>query len=204
MERETSVELWGLFQQACSLTESDIHEHLPVLRKLAEQCDHVTEFGLRWANGSTVAFLAAQPTVLVSWDLNPYHVVSQQVLNLMQLAGRTSFQPRVGDSTQVNIEGTDLLFIDTLHTARQLQAELRRHAFVECNKVRRFLVFHDVETFGHFGEDGNEGGLMDAIRWFHKNNFPLWRPVHHSTRNNGLLILQREADFEENGLPELV
>lgn len=203
MERCTDVELWGLYQKACRDAE-DIKEHLPVLRKLAGQCDHVTEFGLRWANGSTIAFLAAQPTVLVSWDINPHAVVSAQVQQLLLHAGRTSFQPRVGDSTQVNIEGTDLLFIDTLHTAKQLQAELKRHAFVDCNKVRRFLVLHDVETFKHQGEDGSPGGLLDAVRWFHKNNFPLWRPIHHSTRNNGLLVLQREADFEQNGAPELL
>ena len=191
-----------LYRQALE-TETDINEHLPVLRKLASQCDHVTEFGFRWGAGSTVAFLAAQPTVLVSWDVDPYVIIHQRTYDLLYYSGRTLFQPRVGDSTQVNIEGTDLLFIDTFHTAKHLAAELRRHAFVDVNKVRRFLAFHDTETFGHVGEDGSEGGLLDAIHWFNKNNFPLWRPIYQSETCNGLLILQREADFEVNGEPTL-
>lgn len=183
------------YRQALESAE-DINEHLPILRKLAAQCSHVTEFGLRGGTGSTVAFLVAQPVVLVSWDINPFAVVSQRTADLIYHAGKTRFQPRVGDTTQINIEGTDLLFIDTLHTSRQLQAELRRHAFVDNNKVRRFLVFHDTQTFGHYGEDGSAGGLLDAIQWFQKNNFPLWRPVYQNTLCNGLLILQREADWE--------
>lgn len=181
-----------------ALTEaSDICEHLPVLRRLGESCSHITEFGLRWGSGSTVAFLAAQPTVLISWDINPWAVISQSVADLVYYSGKTSFQPRVGDSTQINIEGTDLLFIDTLHNIKQLSAELRRHAFVDNNKVRRFLVFHDTETYGELGDDGGQG-LNYALHWFNKNNFPLWRPIYQSKANNGLTVLQREADWEVN------
>ena len=41
-------------------TPSDINEHLPTLRKYAEECDHITEMGVRWIV-STYAFLAAKP-----------------------------------------------------------------------------------------------------------------------------------------------
>ena len=175
---------------------SDIHEHLPLLRALAEKCEHVTELGLRWANGSTVAFLAAQPRALVSWDLDPRAVVSGRVQALLGMAGRTRFQPRVGDTLEVEVEETDLLFFDTYHTGKHLYAELMRHG----DKARKYLVFHDTITFGIVGEDGVEPGLRAAIKRFRRERWPLWRVLEDRENCNGLVVLQRETDWErENG-----
>lgn len=166
---------------------SDINEHLPLLRSLASECDHVTEFGLRWATGSTVAFLAARPRTLVSWDMNPTAVVSQAVADLLACTERTRWQPRVGDTLEITIEETDLLFIDSYHTARHLKAELERHG----HKARRYLVFHDTVTFGDRGEDGSDPGLRAAIRWFQKEHmFPLWELIEDRKNNNGLVVLR--------------
>ncbi len=43
---------------------SDINEHLPVLKKYAEQCDHVTEMGVRYIV-STFALVLAKPKKLM-------------------------------------------------------------------------------------------------------------------------------------------
>ncbi len=192
IERSPSPELQLLFD-ACVGQSSDINEHLPFLRELASKCEHVTEMGMRGARGSTVAFLAAQPQEFISWDLNPYAIVSQAVADLVPLAGRTQFQPRVGDSLKINIEETDLLFIDTLHTARQLRDELLRHGMnnERQSKVRKYLVFHDTVTFGEKGEDGSLPGLRASLRWFRREQaFPLWKPVYDAENNNGLFVLQ--------------
>lgn len=167
---------------------SDIHEHLPVLREYASRCDHVTEMGLRWATGSTIAFLAAQPKKLVSWDLEPKHVVSDNVRTLLQHAGATAWEPRCGNTLEIApIEPTDFLFIDTLHTYKQLWAELERHG----DKVRKWIGFHDTETFGYKDEDGGDVGLRMAIyKWQKEERFPLWRVVYDSRKNNGLTIIQ--------------
>lgn len=181
---------------------SDINEHLPLLRHLAERCDHITEFGVRNANGSTIALLAGQPEKLVSWDIDPRAVISSGIADLLNCAqaephswdlrvGRTKFEPRVGDTLQITIESTDMLFIDTLHTFDQLKTELTRHADRADCRVRKWIVFHDVETFGKTGEDGKEPGLILAIRWFQKNNFPIWGLKHHWRNNNGLAVLER-------------
>jgi len=174
---------------AAKATPSDIHEHLDVLRELSAKCEHVTEFGLR-TGMSTIALLAGQPKTLISWDINPLSVVSQHVANLVMVAGKTSFQPRVGSTLDVTIEPTDLLFIDTLHTYKQLRDELWRHAHPETSKVKRYLVFHDTSTFGFEGEDGTQPGLRGAIRWFQKNAFPLWRLAEDRQNNNGLVVLE--------------
>jgi hypothetical protein len=193
--RETPVVLESHFQNLKDVP-SDINEHLPILRELASECEHVTEMGMRGANGSTVAFLAAQPRTFVAWDLNPVSVVSQAVLDLlkMNIGGRTQFQPRVGNTLEILIEPTDLLFIDTLHTAQQLLAELKRHADPLEMKVKKYLVFHDTMTFGMKGEDGTEPGLRAAIRFFQKNHaFPQWELLHDFPNNNGLVVLKSAA-----------
>lgn len=170
---------------------SDINEHLPLLRELASSCEHVTEFGLRGADGSTIALLAGQPESFITYDINPFAVISEAVAGLVLLnanGGRTSFQPRVGDTLKVTIEHTDMLFIDSLHTARQLKAELTRHGW----KVKKYLVFHDTTTFGHQGEDGSTPGLRTAIRQFQKyEQFPLWQLIEDRDNNNGLVVLER-------------
>lgn len=174
----------------------DICEHLPLLRELASKCDHVTEFGSRWMNGSTVALLAAQPKSFVSWDIDPTAVLSNRAAVLHALRGKTSFQPRVGNTLEIVIEPTDLLFIDSLHTARQLRDELDRHLFLPNvwppkPTVRKYIVFHDTMTFGLKGEDGSEPGLRAAIRHGQNNSFPLWNLTHDLENNNGLVVLSR-------------
>lgn len=175
-----------------ALEPSDINEHIELLRKLASECDHVTEFGMRGGN-STAAFLAAQPDTLISWDINPYAVVSQRTADLLSVAGHTAFQPRVGDTLKIApIEPTDMLFIDTLHTAKQLKAELERHVDPITRPVRKYLVFHDTATFGTVGEDGSEPGLRAAIRYFQRcHSFPLWELIEDRQNCNGLVVLRR-------------
>lgn len=193
------------YYQRCVKEPSDINEHLPLLRELASECAHVTEFGLRWANGSTVAFLAAQPAEFISYDIDPLAVASETVRSLASNAGRTKFQPRCGNTLSIQlIEPTDLLFIDSYHTARHLLSELERHVDPLRNAVRKYLIFHDTATFGQVGEDGSTPGLRTAIRQFQKYHaFPLWNAVHAKRgvmdfeNNNGLIVLTRESWNEE-------
>lgn len=163
-----------MYEKAC-VGPTDIHEHLPLLRLLASRCDHVTEFGMRWARGSTLAFLAAQPKTFVSWELDPVFVTDRRVNDLTHVAGRTSFQPRTGNTLEITIEKTDMLFIDTLHTGRHLLSELERHVDPKNRPVAKYLAFHDTHLFGLVGEDGGPG-LRTAIRQFQRLfAFPLWQ-----------------------------
>lgn len=181
----------------------DIGEHLDLLRDLAAEVEHVTEFGVRNADGSTIALLAGQPKTLISYDVNPWALVNQNVADLLALGvgfddevhwkvGRTFWQPRVGDTLSMPpIEPTDLLFIDTRHHAKHLQAELVRHADPVANTVRKYLAFHDTTTFGYVSDDGQPPGLRDVIRWFQRcHSFPLWELVHDRQNCNGLVVLR--------------
>ncbi len=175
---------------------SDINEHMRTLRRLASECSHVTEMGMR-RGLSTLALLAAQPKTLISWDIDPRAILSEQCATLHRLAGETNFQPRCGNTLEISpIEPTDMLFIDTLHTFAQLKAELWRHVFPDhftgkclC-RVKRYIVFHDTETFGYVGEDKKQPGLLTAIEWFQRNAMPIWGVVEKYENCNGLLVLR--------------
>lgn len=187
------------FLQACS-KQSDINEHLPTLLRYGKECNHITEMGVRDVV-STWAWLMAQPDKLVCYD-----IVKSDAINLaIEHSDIINFIE--ADVLKIEIEETDLLFIDTLHTYTQLKQELALHA----SKVREYIVFHDVVTYGYKPEpsqfnthkgvvkqhekilanyvDGDKG-IMPAIEEFLDEN-PEWRVKEMFTNNNGLLIIQR-------------
>ena len=89
-------------------------------------------------------------------------------------------------TTDVEIEETDLLFIDTLHVYEQLKAELGKHA----GKVRKYIIMHDTVTFGTHGELSGTTGLMPAVNEFLASN-PQWKIKEVYTNLHGLTILER-------------
>jgi len=178
---EPAATLEDLFRRAAD-TPSDINEHCAKLRNLAADCKHVTEFGMRPAV-STVALLAGQPQRLVTYSDTPDPILSR----LQDQSGRTQFSAKAGNSLNVEIDETDLLFVDTIHTDGHLSAELARHA----DQVRRWIVLHDTETYGEKGEDGGPG-LLPALRRFMCAN-PQWSVVYHRQENHGLTVVSRDA-----------
>lgn len=162
---------------------SDINEHIPKLRELASQSRHVTEFGVRTAR-SSVGLLAGQPEVLRSYDTRRSPIVDR----FLDWAGRTDYRFHQADVLEVDIEPTDLLFIDTRHTAAQLYKELARHA----GKVGERIVLHDTQIFGERGEDGGPG-LLAALRQFLREH-PEWSVIYHVTNNHGLTVISRTKE----------
>jgi hypothetical protein len=89
------------------------------------------------------------------------------------------------DVLRVDIEETDLLFIDTWHVYGQLKEELRRHG----GKVRKYIVVHDTTTFGQRGETEGHAGLWPAVEEFlAAGTFAI--KVRYQN-NNGLTVLER-------------
>jgi predicted O-methyltransferase YrrM len=172
-----------LYQQAAN-TPSDIWEHLPLLRQIAEQYRHITEFGTGYGV-STVALLAAKPDVFVTYDRVP-----QDRVKMLETAAKnltnTRFEYRIADVREIEIEPTDFLFIDTWHVESQMNIELRLHA----NKVRSVIGFHDTETFGSVGESAGHRGISYAISRFLKEH-PEWEIREHRANNNGLTLMGR-------------
>lgn len=177
-----------IYKQYCE-TESDINEHLPTLRKYTEDCDSVIEMGVRTVV-STWAFLAGKPKSLVSIDIQHPEAFGASLENVNKALEEidTKFEFRLENTLTNEIEECDFLFIDTLHTYEQLIQELRRHG----NKAKKYLAFHDTETFGTVSEQGGRG-LNLAIAEFMLEN-PHWVTEKVYKNNNGLTILRRQDE----------
>lgn len=175
---------------------SAISEHMPTLRRLASGCDTVCEFGVK-RGMSTTALLLGCAGKVYSWDV----VETPQARQLEKLAGER-WVYTVADSKTANVPECDLLFIDSLHNYEQVKAEL-----LHADKVRRYLVFHDVTTFGEIGADGETGrwtwepvvhesvpaghwGVRPAIDEFMVEHWD-WRIAERHVNSHGLLVLQR-------------
>jgi hypothetical protein len=184
--RLTPERVWqyraALFTHLCHVP-TDVTDHLPLLYALARECQHVTEMGVHYGN-STVALLQAQPRRLVSYDI----VRTFQVNVLELLAGQTDFTFHQASTLEVEIEPTEMLFIDSQHTYDQLSQELALHG----GKVAKYIVMHDTETFGEHGfpkEIPGIRGLKPAIEEFtQRGEFAV---KFHIPQCNGLTVLER-------------
>jgi len=175
-----------LYKYHCE-SPSDINEHLPTLRDLASECSTVTEMGVRWVV-STWGLAEGRPKKLTSIDIQDpiiYNIDIEKVAEIIRGEG-IDFNFVLADTTQCDIEETELLFIDTWHVYEQLKVELERHG----NKATKYLVFHDTVTFADVGETEGHKGLLPALEEFLEAN-PHWKIKIHYGNNNGLLVLER-------------
>ena len=193
------------------ITPSDINEHLPILKNYAKNCQHITEMGVR-SVVSTYALVSANPRKIICIDL--HH--PKEWDNIWKSYGRNNmpsganrivdienycrdnniyFSFVVGDTTHIQIEETDLLFMDTLHSYTQLKTELSLHS----HKVKKYIILHDTESYKYTDEDsGRIGtnskdkiGLLPALEEFLESNSN-WK-IHEIFVNcNGLTVLKKD------------
>lgn len=170
-------------------TPSDINEHFPAILKYGSECDHITEMGVRGIV-STWGWLACAPKKLISYDIaDPSHwgASIQDVYDTAKAYG-IPFEFRLNDVLEIEIEETDLLFLDTAHLYTQVKAELALHS----SKVRKYICFHDTTSYETKGEDGIEGnGIWKAIEEFISNSNGEWVLHERFTNNNGFTIIKR-------------
>lgn len=175
------------FLEKCSIP-SDINEHLPTLKKYAEECDIIVEFGVRDVV-STWALLAGKPKEMISVDSSNCNLSDASKLALEEGIKFTFIQE---DSRIIDLPNhIDLLFIDTWHVYEQLKLELNRHS----NKVSKFIIMHDTTTFGINGETPGHIGLTPAINEFLISDIgSQWSVLEEYTNCNGLTILKRNYE----------
>ena len=153
-------------------TYSDINEHLETLYNLGKECSHITEMGVRWVS-STWPLVYSNPKKMISYDILKNPNISEVINLCNEYSINYSFEEK--DVLQLDIEPTELLFIDTLHTYNQLIKELEIHS----NKVSKYIVLHDTEHFGRLDEvvyqhasnvikeaPSTKAGLMTAVEDF--------------------------------------
>ena len=180
------------------ITPSDINEHIPTLVKYASECEHITEMGVRGIQ-STWAFLGGAPKKMISYDLynptryggNINHVY--QVAKLYNL----NYTFIEADVCKIDIEPTDLLFLDTWHAYSQLKFELNKHS----PNAKKYIIMHDTTSYQFRDEpltsehsdlvEYSGKGIWPAIEEFLIENKNKWVLLERHTNNNGLTILKR-------------
>jgi predicted O-methyltransferase YrrM len=190
-----------IYNILCSIP-SDINEHLPTIKNLASECDVVTEMGTRYVV-STWALVYANPKKIICYDINE-DFFNEGKKNIYEICKENDidFSFNRADTLNLDIEKTDLLLIDTLHTYFQLFSELSLHS----KNVNKYIIMHDTVSFGHCDEQiynhasqivknnnqTTKSGLVTAIDDFLKTEEGLnWRIDRIYTNNNGLTVLAR-------------
>jgi len=174
--------------------------HLSYMRLMAEDVDTVVELGVK--RGTSSSALCWCKKRLISYDIK----VIPTARRLQQFIG-PKWDLREEDTLKVRTEDVpehDLLFIDSLHTYKQVTCELA----IFPPKTRRFILFHDTITFATMGANGESGtylpqpenradfdskshGIRFAIDEFMIRN-PEWRIVRHAPFGHGLLTLEKK------------
>lgn len=162
-------------------TNTDMVGHYATLIRLGSQCEHITEFGVRTGN-STACWVLARPTTLVCVDLSLQPLTDGEIFDKAVKEVGINFTLKEADTRELDIEETDLLFIDTEHTPEVLSKELERSG----NKARKFIVFHDTVYFPD---------LWKAINPFLEKN-PQWSIKEQHNNCYGLTVLERNNQRE--------
>lgn len=161
-----------------TLEASDINEHLPKLKELANECKHVTEMWVRtWL--SSVALLMWCDNV-ISYDLYS----NDNIKEIQEICPNWDF--RIWSTLEIDIEPTEMLFIDTLHNWEQLRQELSKHS----DKVSKYIVFHDTVSFWKNWETSEEWLLKPMKEFLQEHNE--WKEFKVYYNNNGLTIWKRK------------
>jgi cephalosporin hydroxylase len=177
------------YEKYCNL-QGDIYKHLPMLNKLANECKSVTEFGVR-TGISTRAFLNST-CKLRSYDIT-LDVSVMNMFNVVQYH-KKDCEYIIANSLNIEIEETDMLFIDSNHTYQHLSQELNLHH----SKVKKYIAFHDtyicgfVDLLEYSAPTTNplKVGLLTAIIDFMIDH-PEWKFKYHTIENNGLTVIER-------------
>lgn len=177
---------------------SDINEHIPTIIKYGSECEHITEMGVRGIV-STWAWLGCAPKKLISYDLHDPSRWGGDIKLVYSTAKAygLDFEFKLNDVLKVEIEETDLLFIDTWHAYDQLKEELRLHS----NKVRKYICFHDTTSYefrdeplfheNSWKKESSGKGIWPAIKEFLDENKDKWKLKERFTNNNGFTIIER-------------
>jgi signal peptidase I len=190
----------NMYDLLCN-TPSDINEHLPTIKKYASDCSTVTEMGTRFVI-STWALVEANPKKITCYDINlNFFIQGKKNIEEVCQNKNIDFKFIEGDTLKIEIENTDLLFIDTLHRYEQLISELNRHA----KNVNKYIILHDTVSFANVDEfiylhasdiikntPSKKEGLIQAINDFlETEDGKKWKIHDVYTNNNGLTVLKK-------------
>ncbi len=197
-----------LYERHCN-ERSDINEHVPVLRDLAKQCGSVVEIGLRtmvssWGILQGLSENSENERSYLGIDLSYPPKETFDQATALSAGNGIDFQFLKANDMEIDINPTDMLFIDSLHTYCHLSYELEKFS----PKVRKFIAMHDTSApWGDQDDDAYNGNYSEYPAAINRNKRGLWPAVEdflachpewellaRRFNNHGFTILQRVAE----------
>jgi hypothetical protein len=187
-------------------TPSDINEHIPLLKKLSSECSTVVEIGLRsvvstWGLLEGLAESSSKKKTYVGIDLCAPIQAKLDMAKCLAENNKIEFNFIEENSMYAEIDQTDLLFIDSLHTYAHLTYELERYS----GRVTKYIAMHDTSApwgdmddslyYGNYSEypkyiDKTKRGLWPAVVDFLARH-PEWKLEARHENCHGFTILKR-------------
>lgn len=161
------------------------------VHRYAKKVRHITEFGTgKGLVTSAILWGQGKYTKLISYDL----VGTKEVKELKDVAKteRKYFSYLWWDTTQLIIDKTDMLIIDTKHNANHLWAELYDNAPM----VDKYIIICGTEEFGEFGEDEWHLWLGASIKKFVDESWK-WKVKIKDSNWYWFTILERKWIIEK-------
>ena len=143
----------------------------------ASKVSHITELGV-YTGLTTTAFLLGQPKILRSYDITEKYFHIKPEIEKLATQSNIDFKFQLGDSCKIEIEPTEMLFIDTNHKEKITTQELNLHH----SKVSKYIMLHDTTEWP---------GVMLAIAKFLPNHQE-WKIVFHDNKGCGLTVLEKD------------
>jgi len=144
--------------------------------KYASRVESVTEFGV-YTGLSTTAFIYGKPSKVRSYDITDQYISVLPEIQTCAAELGVDFKFTIGSSLAIEIEETDLLFIDTVHEKDYCLAELNLHH----KKAKKFIMLHDIISWP---------GVLEAAEEFMARN-PEWKVYEKDVRECGVLVMSR-------------
>lgn len=156
-------------------------EHHSVIQDLIQNkdCKDYKEFGTHQGASAAAAMLANPKSVqLVDPDFGKYRKYLKSLAEKYCKENSIELKTYECSSSSIGSLGDpcDLLFIDSLHKAYHLQAELDLHK----NSVRKYMLFHDVN---------NTKGFPEVIHKFCNQND--WKILERSDSKEGYMLIKK-------------
>lgn len=201
-----STDLLKAYLEHCE-TPSDINEHLPVLKKYAQECDSVMEIGIRTmvSTWSCLYGLAnnnrSSNKIYIGVDLEYPPTDKYELARKVSRENNIHFNFYKNNDMNITFNGpVDMLFIDSLHIYCHLTYELETF----CPYVNKYICFHDIDYPWGFMDEPYTGGYDHYPSWIDKNKrgllqavidflerHPEWTFLEHRKNSHGFGVLKR-------------
>ena len=201
-----TLEQFYLYYAGSTPEQCDIGEHMSLLKELAFECPTVTEIGL----GLVISTWGLLEGLSENFSSDRHYIgidIAEPSMDNLALAEKfaqergIAFSFRRCNDLYTEIEPTDLLFIDSMHTYCHLSYEL--DAF--SPQVQKYIAMHDtsepwggqddIQYVGDYSEypahyDRGKKGLWLAVEDFLESH-PEWMLQERRLNCHGFTILKR-------------